>query len=409
MDIESESVTDFAINLFKKNFEEINEENVDTLNLEDTDFPHWNQILEKVNNLWSKNYHDHLVYKISENETASHINKFKAEANRIFSKRSEYHSFKKYYDYVVEYQVNKIRNDLHDRITDQKENICHKAKVVVKPLDRKIVQELSSKSKRIAIESLTAFELAHMLRGHSKDNNIEDSSTTVNDAAFEIAELTGKLDAMHSYTNICATCGNNIINLIDVESGKIVKRFVDEMVFNRSKEVYNRLAWTVINDLSILVAGGLHGQIKVILPKHSVMLSRIDAHTSQIKCLLFHYRYTNILFSASNDGKINVWRICINEGNTDMECECSNELIGVIEYGDENRNQKESVLSMCFALNDYLIIATECNNYYVKLNESVLLIKNETNERIDVDMSNQEAINFLTSVPEDRKRKKAQS
>ena len=81
-------------------------------------------------------------------------------------------------------------------------------------------------------------------------------------------------------------------------------------------------------------------------------------------------------------------------------------LIGVIEYVDENRNQKESVLSMCFALNDYLIIATECNNYYVKLNESVLLIKNETNERIDVDMSNQEAINFLTSVPEDRKRKK---
>ena len=49
MFFDKKSVTDFAINLFKKNFEEINEENVDTLNLEDTDFPHWNQILEKVN------------------------------------------------------------------------------------------------------------------------------------------------------------------------------------------------------------------------------------------------------------------------------------------------------------------------------------------------------------------------
>ena len=60
---------------------------------------------------------------------------------------------------------------------------------------------------------------------------------------------------------------------------------------------------------------------------------------------------------------------------------------------------------MCFALNDYLIIATECNNYYVKLNESVFLTKTETNERIDEDMSNQEAINFLTSLSEEQKRK----
>ena len=46
-----------------------------------------------------------------------------------------------------------------------------------------------------------------------------------------------------------------------------------------------------------MVGGGLHGQIKVILIKQSVCLSRIEAHKNQIKCLLFHYKYPNILLS----------------------------------------------------------------------------------------------------------------
>jgi len=76
-----------------------------------------------------------------------------------------------------------------------------------------------------------------MIRGHSKDNNIEDSASLVNDAAFELASLTDNLNTSPTYTNLSATCGNNVINLIDVETGKIVKRFVDDMVFNKSKEV----------------------------------------------------------------------------------------------------------------------------------------------------------------------------
>ena len=41
------NITDFAINLFKENLNN-NEGNLDEL-LEETNFPHWNLILEKVN------------------------------------------------------------------------------------------------------------------------------------------------------------------------------------------------------------------------------------------------------------------------------------------------------------------------------------------------------------------------
>ena len=77
-----------------------------------------------------------------------------------------------------------------------------------------------------------------MIRAHSKDNNMNDADTHVNDAAFELAELPNAIGALPNYTNLCATCGNNIINLIDVDSGKIVKRFVDDMHQNRTKEVH---------------------------------------------------------------------------------------------------------------------------------------------------------------------------
>lgn len=60
---------------------------------------------------------------------------------------------------------------------------------------------------------------------------------------------------------------------------------------------------------------------------------------------------------------------------------------------------------MCFVPNDYLVIATEANNYYLKLNERMFHGKNDITEKIDENMSNEEAINFLTTVPESQKKK----
>lgn len=60
---------------------------------------------------------------------------------------------------------------------------------------------------------------------------------------------------------------------------------------------------------------------------------------------------------------------------------------------------------MCFIPNNYLIIATDANNYYIKLDEKIFQGKNDIAENIDENMSNEEAINFLTTVPESQKNK----
>jgi hypothetical protein len=398
--MDCESNADFALHLFKesinldKDLKEFQELKIDE------NFPTWADILDKAQTLWQKNFQRHLEYIQNEKEIENHIENFKTEANKIFTKRGDYMNFKKYYAYIIDYQVKRIKNEM----SESKENICHSIPTVrIQNMD---LFKLKAKKKINAIASYNKYELVHMIRCHSKDNNIEDSETPVNDVAFELCEFSREIDRAPNYTNICATCGNNIINLIDIESGSIVNRFVDEMLHKKNKEVYNRLAWTIINGLSVLVGGGLHGHIKVILPKHSVCLSRIEAHKSQIKCLLFHYKYENILFSASDD-LIKIWTIVIKEGETDMECECTYELLGVIEYGQAIENTKESVLSMCFIPNDFLVIATEKKHYSLQLNDNMLLKTNDNAQVVtDVDMSSQDAIEFLTTVPESQKNKK---
>lgn len=88
--------------------------------------------------------------------------------------------------------------------------------------------------------NLHTYQLRHLIRAHSLAGNINDRSTRVNDAAYEIdpsATFTGTLNEVLAYTNICATCGLNVVNLIDTETGKVVKRFNDDAFMNRVKEV----------------------------------------------------------------------------------------------------------------------------------------------------------------------------
>lgn len=109
--------------------------------------------------------------------------------------------------------------------------------------------------------------------------------------------------------------------------------------------MYYRLAWTVINGSSVLVAGGEHGQIKVILPKYSSCLARIDAHQHPIRSLLFDYKYKNILLckslggfiivdlnwlrnrilAGSDDHTIKIWKLDLNEGGSHLETEFRSE------------------------------------------------------------------------------------
>ena len=183
---------------------------------------------------------NHLVY----NDKPSVIDKFKNEAHKIFNKRSDYNNLKKYYDFLIEYQIKQINREIgHGDDSDQKENNMFPGmKVVIPPLDAKFLAEkqcniVHTKSKKDLIKNFPNYELSNMLRAHSKDNNMNDAESHVSDAAFELADFTDSIDSLPNYTNLVATCGNNIINLIDTESGKIVKRFVDDMAQNRVKEV----------------------------------------------------------------------------------------------------------------------------------------------------------------------------
>jgi hypothetical protein len=164
---------------------------------------------------------------------------------KIFSKRAEYLAIKKYFDCVIEYQVNKIRRKAFnlDKDSEQKENIDtnNENRKSINPKSSSVLQPKVSMRKKDFIKTLPQYEIAHLIRAHSKENNMNDNTSLVTDAAFELAafkESDDRLYQLPDYTNLCATCGLNVINIIDVETGKIVKRFSDEMFQNKTKEVF---------------------------------------------------------------------------------------------------------------------------------------------------------------------------
>lgn len=225
------------------------------------------------------------------------------------SKRSDYHTYRLYIEHVIDYLINEIKRKSFGNQLDQKENIGNNENklflnpvVKLDPLGTKLPQPIQadvSQKKREILKKIYQYEIDSLMRAHSKESNINDNSTPVTDAAFELSteiEI-NSFGVLPKYTNLCATCGHNIINIIDTDNGKILKRFNDDLLMNRNKESFNCLAWTNINNLSILAAAGTHGQIKIIVPKYSSCFARIDAHTMPITCLLFHYQYPNIILS----------------------------------------------------------------------------------------------------------------
>ena len=214
-----------------------------------------------MKSVWGKNYSSHLKIFTTQAEIESHLNKFHSDVVKIFSKRAEYSNIKKYFDCVIEFQVNKIRRRAFnlDKDSEQKENIDtnsenHRKSInpnssmLTKPTS--VLQPKVSMRKKDFIKTLPQYEMAYMLRAHSKENNMNDNTSLVSDAAFELASFNESDDRLYqlpSYTNLCATCGVNVINLIDVESGKIVKRFSDEMFQNKTKEVFYLIYFILSN------------------------------------------------------------------------------------------------------------------------------------------------------------------
>jgi len=175
--------------------------------------------------------------------------KFRSELVKIFSKKSDYLTFKKYYSHLIDFQVDYITTQLMQMLAtdDQKENKrkslrnskINLEKFEVKKVDPSLVDKVSKELGKLKTET---DYVAHMLRAHSKQNDPNDNSSEVNDVAFELASVPSSLEDIPAYTKMFATCGQYIINLIDSETGKIMKRFNDDHVNQKNKkEVTNKI------------------------------------------------------------------------------------------------------------------------------------------------------------------------
>lgn len=383
-------------------------------------YPHWNDIFQKITEVWQNKYESHLQIINDQLAVKSLITKFRSEVTKIFSKKPDYPNLKKYYTHLIDYQVEYINDQVVQMILpserqENKENtgtLTRRKSLRTADIEKKELRinlvDFDAKKNNNATDLVKELEklstgvcqptVAHMMRCHSKQNDPNDSTSEVSDAVFELAGLRTSLDVPQTYTNMFASCGQNIINFIDAPSGKILKRFNDEHCYRNAKEVYTKLAWTILNGKSVLAAGGKHGQIKVIMPHKKVCISRFDAHSSQINYLLFHYYHSDILLSAADDC-INIWRITIKDSEETIECECSYELIKKIEYKASKKSEK--VLSMCFIPDDFLLITTELGNYHIKLTDNVMF---NSSDATQMDVDEQDMETYLTTNPQREKK-----
>ncbi|RNA31366.1 DEAD box ATP dependent RNA helicase [Brachionus plicatilis] len=403
-----ENTCDYAIEKFRESLEQTeNRRNFS----DEFNFLNWKDIIQKLYNFWTKNYSDKLKIYQEENQVENLFYNFRSSMLKIMSKRSDYQTYRAYFEHVIDFFINEIKAHSFNNQEEHKENIGNNHNklslnpfVKLDPLGAKLDQSKRSnvynKQKEL-FKKVYHYDVENLIRAHSKDGNINDNSTPVTDAAFELSaenELSD-INRVPKYTNLCATCGHNIINIMDTDSGKIIKRFNDDLLMNRNKESFNCLAWTILNNLSVLVAAGSHGQIKIIVPKYSSCFARIDAHTMPITSLLFHYKYPNIILSASNDKTIKIWRLTLKAGSTDLDSECSSELLNTIQIGSKSKNENETIFSMCFVANDYLIISTTNDIYGIKLTDNVVFNhdKSQVMEVQEEKMSNEDIIAYMTS------------
>ena len=65
----------------------------------------------KTLDVWYNKYDKHIKLCNSEKEFSDLITKFHTEIVKIFSKKSDYATYKTYYSYVIDFQVKQIKND----------------------------------------------------------------------------------------------------------------------------------------------------------------------------------------------------------------------------------------------------------------------------------------------------------
>lgn len=168
--------------------------------------------------------------------------KMKSDMTRIYSKRSDYTSSRKLIEQLIERELQAIKHSPENYgseqvATQQNESrlIENMNKLKLNPGGQMNDQDLIKEKLKERMLEMAKLYPTNLIRAHSKDSgSLHDCSTPVTDAAFELADRTST-SSLH--TNIVATCGLNIVNFIDTETGKVVKRFNDEMTIRGNQDV----------------------------------------------------------------------------------------------------------------------------------------------------------------------------
>lgn len=178
--------------------------------------------------IWNRNYLNNIKILQNKSEIGTHITRYESEMKKLFSKRAEYLKWEKYFQHVIQNELNNLKISLEEGNDNNVANISTKSnknqQLATKSKDHIINLEISNE--------IYSYDLNCMIRCHSINGNPQDDTTMVYDAAFEPQKF-GK----NKFTNVCATCGGSIINFIDVSTGKVIKRFVETKVYHNTKEV----------------------------------------------------------------------------------------------------------------------------------------------------------------------------
>ncbi|XP_013379781.1 leucine-rich repeat and WD repeat-containing protein 1 isoform X2 [Lingula anatina] len=205
------------------------------------------------------------------------------------------------------------------------------------------------------------YDPVHFVRCHAKDNNPSDNRTKVWKCAFE-----PELDNPGETTNIVATCGGDILCLLDCSTGKLMMRY------KLPKEHFFTVAWTTVcsstssgrgsKRTNILATGGKLGIVHLIHPAQHLCYAELKGHTKYISSLLVHPEEPTWLFSGGADAKVILWDI------------------GVPSFPDYKTSHKQllvlqspggDVLNTVF-LSNYLIAGCEKNCYGWHIDKSNL-------------------------------------
>ncbi|PVD31536.1 hypothetical protein C0Q70_06949 [Pomacea canaliculata] len=163
----------------------------------------------------------------------------------------------------------------------------------------------SQKAAPVCLPDVADYEPRKFLRCHG---NSDDDGIKVWSCAFEPSpHKPGETG------NILATCGRDTVCLIDVLTGKIMKRFKDpdkEVVMHPVHTFTSVIIESASYALRCLYAcAGEGGAVKMIYPDQLVVYDVIRGHRRGINCLCFHSSEPRLLFSGSTDRSIMLWDI----------------------------------------------------------------------------------------------------